>query len=115
MSTCAGPSAHKTIWWVSALCSNRMVTSSATRRDRADVSFSSSARELAWIATGSSGSGSSHGSTSAGRSLVDSVSVVSAAVSLVTSTSSPAIACDLGRVSSPSGAASGPTRSSSVS
>ena len=69
LSTWAGPIAHSTTWCVSALCSSRMVTSSAASRCRADASFSSSARELAWIATGSSGSGNSHGSTSAGLAL----------------------------------------------
>ena len=60
------------------------------------TSFSSSLREAACTATGSSGSGSSHGSTRAGRLLPDSVSEVSAAVSLETRTRSPAIACGFG-------------------
>ena len=115
LSTCAGPIAHSTIWWVSGLCSSRIVTSSATSRCRAEANRSSSAREAAWMATGSSGSGSSHGSTSAGCSVVDKVSDVSAAPSLETSTMSPATACGVGRVSSPTGVASGPTRSSSTS
>ena len=115
LSTWAGPMAHSTTWWVSALCSSRMVTSSATSRCRADTSFSSSSREVAWIATGSSGSGSSQGSTSAGRLLLDKVSEVSAAASLETSTRSPAMARGFGRASSPSGADRGPARSSSLS
>ena len=53
---------------------------------RENPSFSSSVREMAWTATGSKGSGSSQGSTSAGRALPDSVSVVSAAASLDTRT-----------------------------
>ena len=59
--------------------------------------MSSSALVCATIATGSSGSGMSHGSTSSGSSLADSVSPVSARVSLATATMSPAIACDAGR------------------
>ena len=91
------------------------MTSSATSRCSAEPSFSSSVREVACSATGSKGSGSSQGSTSAGRALLDNVSVVSAAASLDTSTRSPAMAYGFGRASSPSGADSGPTRSSSLS
>ena len=88
---------HSTIWCVSAFCSSRIVTSSATSRCSAETSFSSSFRVAAWTAIGSSGSGSNHGSTSAGRALPDSVSEVSAAVSLDTRTRSPAIAWVFGR------------------
>ena len=92
LSTCAWPIAHKTIWWVSALWVSRRVTSSATRRCRAEASFSSSPRVVARIATGRSGSGSSQGSMSAGRAVPERVSAVSAVWSLETRTRSPAMA-----------------------
>jgi hypothetical protein len=44
---------HSTIWWVSAFCSSRIVTSSATSRCSAETSFSSSLRVAACTATGS--------------------------------------------------------------
>jgi hypothetical protein len=92
----AWPIAQRTTWWVSALCSIRIVTSSATSRCSAEASLSSSALLLAWMATGSSGSGSTHGSTSAGLSLRERVSEVSALDSLATRTMSPAMANSLG-------------------
>ena len=55
-----------------------MVGSSATSRCSAPASLSSSDLVAGRIATGSSGSGSTHGSTTAGESLLLSVSVVSA-------------------------------------
>src|SRR6476661_986005 len=60
---------QSTTWWVSALCSIRMVGSSATSRCSAAASLSSSDLVTGWIATGSNGSGSTHGSTRAGESL----------------------------------------------
>ncbi len=67
------------------------VASSATSRPRAAPSLSSSALDLATIATGSSASGIIQGSMSSGLSLSDSVSPVSARVSLATATMSPAM------------------------
>ena len=112
-STWAWPIVQSTTWSVSLECSMRIVTSSATRRCRAPPSLSSSDFVAARIATGSCGSGSSHGATTAGRSCDDRVSEVSARVSLETSARSPAIAVPRGRWPSTKGAASGPTRSSS--
>ena len=80
-----------------------MVGSSATSRCSAPASLSSSDLVAGRIATGSSGSGSTHGSTTAGESLLLSVSVVSACRSLATTHRSPAIASGLGRSVSPSG------------
>ena len=114
-STWAGPIAHSTSWWVSALCSSRIVTSSATSRCRSVASLSSSPLDRAWIATGSNGLGSSQGSTRAGLPLRDKVSDVSAPASLDTTTMLPAIPAPTGRVSSPTGADNGPMRSSSLS
>ena len=59
---------QSTTWSVSLECSIRIVTSSATSRCRAPASLSSSDFVAARIATGSCGSGSSHGATTAGRS-----------------------------------------------
>ena len=91
----------------------RIVTSSATRRCSAPPSLSSSDFVAARIATGSCGSGSSHGATTAGRSGEERVSDVSARVSFETSAMSPAMAVPRGRCVSTKGDASGPTRSSS--
>ena len=95
---------HRTTWWVSGLCSIRIVTSSATTRCRAPASLSSSRLLEAWIAMGSGRSGSTHGSMSAGRSFADRVSDVSACDSLLTRTSSPAMPRLVGRVASSRGA-----------
>ena len=81
-SACASPMDHSTSWRVSALFSSRSVGSSATSRPRACDSLSSSALDLATMATGSSGSGIDHGSISSGWSLSDSVSPVSARAEL---------------------------------
>ena len=82
---------HSTSWWVSGLFSSRSVGSSATSRPRPCDSLSSSAFDLATMATGSSGSGITHGSISSGSSLAERVSPVSARVSLATAQMSPAM------------------------
>ena len=89
-----------------------MVGSSATRRARAPASLSSSDLLAAVMATGSSGSGKIHGSTSTGAFGLLNVSVVSALVSLATTARSPAIAIALGLNKSARGEESSPTRSS---
>ena len=81
---------HSTSCLVSALFSRRSVGSSATSRFRPWESLSSSALDLATIATGSSGSGIDQDSISSGSSLSDSVSPVSAVPSLATAQMSPA-------------------------
>jgi hypothetical protein len=83
---------HSTSWFVSGLRSSRIVGSSATNRPRLVASLSSSAFEWATIATGSSGSGITQGSTRSGLSLSERVSPVSALCSLATATMSPATA-----------------------
>ena len=103
---------HSTSWRVSELFSIRSVGSSATRRPMAWDILSSSALDLAEIATGSSGSGIDHDSISSGRSLSDSVSPVSALDSLATAQMSPAAHCGTGRCCLPSGEVSAPIRSS---
>jgi hypothetical protein len=90
----------------------RSVGSSATRRDSACDSLSSSALDLAVIATGSSGSGMLHASMSSGRSLLESVSPLSAVDSLATAQMSPAGQAATGRCCLPRGEVSAPTRSS---
>ena len=97
---------------MSGFCSRRIVGSSATSRDRPCDSLSSSALLCASMAIGSSGSGISQGSMSSGWSLADSVSPVSARVSLATHTRSPATADGTGRWCLPNGDDSAPTRSS---
>ena len=94
---------HSTSWWVSALRSNRIVGSPATRRARFLASASSSERVLATIATGSNGSGISQASTSSGLSLAEMVSPVSAVVDLVSATMSPAMQVGTSRTVEPSG------------
>ena len=88
-----------------------MVSSTASRCSAPD-SLSSSLRVAARMASGSSGSGSSHRATIAGRSLADSVSPVSAVVSLGTITISPAMAEPRGLSSAPTAAWICPIRSS---
>ena len=61
-SACASPMHHSTSWPVSALRSSRTVGSSAASRASPVPSLSSSERERALTATGSSGSGSSQAS-----------------------------------------------------
>ena len=80
---------HSTSWRVSELFSIRSVGSSATSRPIACDILSSSALDLAEIATGSSGSGIDQDSISSGCSLSDSVSPVSAVPSLATAQMSP--------------------------
>ena len=93
-STCASPMHHSTSWWVSELCSSRSVGSSATSRPRPWDELVLVGLGLApRSATGSSGSGISHGSISSGSSLAESVSPVSARVSLATAQMSPAMHC----------------------
>ena len=104
---------HSTSCLVSALFSSRSVGSSATRRLSAWESLSSSALDLATIATGSSGSGIDQDSISSGLSLSDSVSPVSAVLSLATAQMSPAAHWVTGRCCLPSGEVSAPIRSSS--
>ena len=58
---------------------------------------------MATIATGSSGSGISHGATSSGESLAEIVSPVSALVDFVIAQMSPATACGTSRSAEPSG------------
>ena len=89
-SACASPMHHSTSWRVSGLRSSRMVGSPATRRPRFLASASSSERVLATMATGSSGSGMSHGPIRSGLSFVESVSPVSAVLDLVIAQMSPA-------------------------
>ena len=103
---------HSTSWWVSGLFSSRSVGSSATSRPRPCDSLSSSAFDLATMATGSSGSGITHGSISSGSSLDDRVSPVSARLSLATAQMSPAMAFATVRWVLPSGDVSAPTFSS---
>ena len=59
--------------------------------------LSSSALDFAVIATGSSGSGTVHDSISSGCSFSDSVSPVSALVSLATAQMSPAMQAEMPR------------------
>ena len=103
---------HRTSWWVSELFSSRSVGSSATSRPMAWESLSSSALDFATTATGSSGSGITHGSISSGSSFAESVSPVSARASLATAQMSPAIARDTVRCVLPSGEVMAPTFSS---
>ena len=102
-SACASPMHHSTSWWVSGLRSSRSVGSPAVSLARPLASASSSLRVFARTATGSSGSGISHGAISSGASLAEMVSPVSALVSLVTATMSPATADSTGRSVAPSG------------
>ena len=74
--------------------------------------LSSSALDLAEIATGSSGSGIDQDSISSGFSLSDRVSPVSALASLATAQMSPAVHWATGRCCLPSGEVSAPIRSS---
>src|ERR1039458_2241805 len=111
-SACASPMHHSTSCLVSALFSRRSVGSSATSRYSAWESLSSSALDLATMATGSSGSGIVHGSISSGWSLSDSVPPVSAVPSLATAQMSPAPHCVMPRCCLPSGEVSAPIRSS---
>jgi hypothetical protein len=67
------------------------------------ASASSSERVFATIATGSSGSGMSHGPISSGLSFVDSVSPVSAVFDLVMAQMSPATTYGTSRSCPPSG------------
>ena len=90
-SAWASPMHHRTIWWVSALCSMRRVGSSAARRWRPWESLSSSALARASMASGSSGSGMFQGLSRSGVSLSDRVSPVSARVSLAIAQMSPAM------------------------
>ncbi len=93
-SACASPMHQSTSWRVSEFISIRSVGSSATSRARACDILSSSALDLAVIATGSSGSGTDHGCMSSGRDGSDSVSPASAVASLATAQMSPAAHCD---------------------
>jgi hypothetical protein len=94
---------HSTSWRVSGLRSSRMVGSPATSRPRFLARASSSARVLATIATGSSGSGISQGATSSGFSLAEIVSPVSALFDLVIAQMSPATQAGTSRRLVPSG------------
>jgi hypothetical protein len=102
-SACASPMHHSTSWWVSALRSRRSVGSPATSRFRLRDRASSSLRVLATMATGSSGSGICHGVMSSGRSGADTVSPVSAEVTLVSAHTSPATQYGTSRRLAPSG------------
>ena len=104
---------QSTSWFVSALFSSRSVESSATSLARACAILSSSALDFAVIATGSSGSGIAHDSTSSGRLESERVSPVSAPVSLATAQMSPATHEAMPRCCLPSGEVSAPIRSSS--
>ncbi len=103
---------QSTSWWVSALFSRRRVESSATSLASACDILSSSALDFAVIAIGNSGSGIDQDSTSSGCSLSDSVSPVSALVSLATAQMSPAGHEEMLRWVLPSGEVSAPIRSS---
>ena len=94
---------HSTSWWVSGLRSSRSVGSPATSRARFLASASSSERVLATTATGSSGSGISHGAISSGSSLAEMVSPVSALADLVIAQMSPATQYGTSRSVAPSG------------
>jgi hypothetical protein len=102
-SACASPMHHSTSWWVSGLRSSRRVGSPAASRARFLASASSSERVFGTTATGSSGSGISHASTSSGLSLAEMVSPVSAAVDLVIAQMSPAMQDVTSRRLEPSG------------
>lgn len=104
---------HSTIWWVSWFCSIRSVGSSAASRPSPTDSLSSSVLACAAIATGSSGSGMVQGLSTSGSDLSDSVSPVSARLSLPIAQMSPATTAEAGRCCLPSGKDSTPMRSSS--
>ena len=109
----AGPVVHSTTCPVAASCSMRSDGSSAASSRNATGIRSSSARVAAATAAGSSASGRAQGVTSSGASGEERVSDVCAVESLVTTTTSPAIASVLGSSSPSKGAAIAPGRTSS--
>ena len=104
---------QSTTWPVSASCSMRSDGSSAASSRNATGIRSSSARLPAATAAGSSASGSAQGVTRSGASGEEIVSEVCAVASLVTTTTSPAIASVLVSRSPSNEAAMAPGRTSS--
>jgi hypothetical protein len=102
-SACASPMHHSTVWWVSRLRSRCSVGSAATIRASVLTSASSSPRVRATTATGSSGSGRSQQDSSSGSSAAETVSPVSAVLSLVSAQMSPATQASISRRVEPSG------------
>ncbi len=102
-SECASPIVQSTSWWVSGLFSTRTLGSSAASRPSAWDSLSSSALLRATIATGSRGSGIDHGLSTRGSSIDDSVSPVSALLSLPMAARSPATTASAATCCRPNG------------